>query len=90
MNHEKQVYNINEVAKLYDCSPNTIRLKLKKKLMPKPLPRKTDHEPLQWSKGKIDDVFKSILQTPPADLLGSYMKQIIKQEVDAQLEARGL
>lgn len=50
---DAQLIGIDEVSKILNMSESTIRRKIPLKLVPKPIKRLSDREPLKWRKADI-------------------------------------
>ncbi len=92
MEVENETLNINQVAKMLDCSVTTVRLRKKNKSIPLPIKRVYDNSPLRWRKS---DLLK-YLRAEPAPInsrernpalggLDQYFADLVDRRVDQKL-----
>lgn len=80
-----ETLNINQVADRLDISPRTVRQRIKDRMIPQPLKRKSDHEKLKWRTSDIDK-FLGVANQPAAnDPAASSLDAIIDARVEAKV-----
>ena len=86
-----ETLNINQVADRLDISPRTVRQRIKDRMIPQPLKRKSDHEKLKWRTADIDK-FLGVENQPAANdaapSLDALIDAIVEQKVREVLEEK--
>lgn len=76
--------NIHEVSERLGCSEKTIRSRMKKRLIPQPIKRKSTGETLQWRKHDID-AFLGI-EPQEQSAVGKAMEDMISKIADRRIQ----
>ena len=87
---DKQFFNIKEVATLMDCSPDTIRRKVKLGQFPPPVPRNSQYEPLKWQIAIVDSFLRLDDRTFEVVKHETVVRTLIRQELKLELARLGI
>lgn len=81
---QAQTLSITEVADRLGISVSTVKVHVKKRLIPQPLKRKSDHEHLRWRTSDID----KHLKTPAAanDPIFSSFDSLLDQRINERIK----